>query len=79
MFPENMTNQEQIYVSALRYALSKKNYIVEITVDFLMKQKLSEICKNIMIKDLKRCKDYGKEWTKLLKHLEDTNFDNYNE
>ena len=79
-----MTELEQMYLSAIRYALGRKTYIVKTTINFMIKQKLSTYCKNIMIKDIKRQEDYGmetdkEEWMKLLQHLEETNLDDYNE
>lgn len=42
--------------------------------DFMIKQELSEKCKNVMIKDVEGCNDYGdecdkKSWMRLLAHL----------
>lgn len=71
---------EYIYISAVRYALGRMSYIVGMTVDFMIKHKLGEGCRKIMLMDiddaLKR-HDVGMdmdavEWLRLKEHLEKT-------
>lgn len=71
-----LTDYEQILISALRYALGRRTYIVEITVNFIINElhSLSEYCKNIMIRDIEEEHSYGDEcdkenWMRLLKKL----------
>ena len=69
-----MTNLQNIYISALRYALGRRSYIVSDTVDTLMKVELSEQTVGVMIRDIEECEDYGMEtdkqdWLRLLEHL----------
>lgn len=47
-----MKPQEQMYVSAIRYALNRKTYIAGVTVDFMLKQELSAQCKHVIERDL---------------------------
>jgi len=67
-------NLQNIYISALRYALGRKSYIVSDTVNTLMKVELSKQTIGVMIRDIEECEDYGmemdkEEWLKLLEHL----------
>ena len=69
-----MTNLQNIYISALRYALGRRSYIVSDTIDTLMKVELSEQTIGVMIRDIEECEDYGMEmdkqdWLRLLEHL----------
>lgn len=76
-------NQEDIsamLVSAVRYALGRRTYIVNWTCGFIADnlQLLTIKDKLVMIKDIKQQEDYGygdecdkKDWLKLLKILED--------
>ena len=75
-----MTDYEQIVISAERYALGRMTYIVEITVNYIMKEieedKLSDQCLNIIKNDIRAAKDYGMQcdkdnWLKLLKRIEE--------
>ena len=75
-----MTDYEQILVSALRYALGRRTYIVGFTVGYIIAElpKLSEYCKNIMIRDIEEqeCFGYGDEgdkqdWMRLLRMLKE--------
>lgn len=75
-----MTNYEQIVISAERYALGRMTYIVEITVDYILKDiednKLSEKCLKIMAEDIRNTKNLGMEcdkkmWIKLLDKIEE--------
>ena len=69
-----MNHPQNIYLSALRYALGRRSYIVSDTVDTLMKLELSEQTIGVMIRDIEACQDYGMEmdkqdWLRLLEHL----------
>ena len=75
-----MTDYEHIVISAVRYALGRKTYIVELTVNYILQEieedKLSDSCLNVIRKDIKEAKDYGmecdqKQWLKLLKRIEE--------
>ena len=75
-----MTNYELIIISAERYALGRMTYIVELTVNYILKEieydKLSDSCLNVIRNDIKEAKNYGMEcdkeqWLKLLKRLEE--------
>lgn len=75
-----MSNYEQIVISAERYALGRKTYIVEITVNYILQEieedKLSDSCLNVIRNDIKESKDYGMEcdrvqWLKLLNRIEE--------
>lgn len=49
-----MTNYEIILISAIRYALGRRTYIVKLTVDYVLSEldKLSENCKKVIRKDI---------------------------
>jgi len=69
-----MNHPQNIYISALRYALGRRSYIVSDTIDTLMKVELSEQTVGVMIRDIEECEDYGMEmdkqnWLELLEHL----------
>lgn len=69
-----MSELEQIYICALRYALGRMTYITSTVSDYIQKQDLSDRCKAVMIQDIEECKDYGMEcdkesWIKLLSKL----------
>lgn len=73
-----MTDHEQIMVSALRYALGRRTYIVGLTCDYIHAHmlKLSRKCKLIMINDIEEQKLFGygdlcdeRNWMALLKEL----------
>lgn len=75
-----MSDYEHIVISAVRYALGRMTYIVELTANYVLKDiednKLSENCLIIIIKDIKSTKDYGMEcdkeqWLKLLNKIEE--------
>ena len=75
-----MTDYEQIVISAVRYALGKKTYMVELTVNYVMQEieydKLSDECLIIIRRDIKNAEDYGmecdkKQWLKLLNRIEE--------
>ena len=71
-----VTDYELILISALRYALGRRTYIVSITTHYIEKEipTLSEQCKAVMIQDIEKARSYGdkidkKEWMKLLEKL----------
>ena len=75
-----MTNYEHIVISAVRYALGKKTYTVELTVNYILEEieydKLSDECLIIIKRDIKNAEDYGmecdkKQWLKLLNRIEE--------
>ena len=49
-----MTPEEQMLISAVRYALGRQSYITGVTCDFVrsIAPKLSDKCLNIMSKDI---------------------------
>lgn len=58
-----MSDYEHIVISAVRYALGRMTYIVELTVNYIMKQidedKLSDRCLSIILEDIKEAKNLG--------------------
>ena len=71
-----ITDFEHMMISALRYALGRKTYIVEITVNYILSvfPKLSDPCKHVMIDDIENAYSLGDEcdrqdWMRLLKEL----------
>ena len=75
-----MTNYEHIVISAVRYALGKKTYMVGLTVNYILEEieydKLSDECLIIIRRDIKNAEDYGmecdkKQWLKLLNRIEE--------
>lgn len=75
-----MSDYEHIVISAVRYAIGRMTYMVELTVKYVMQQieddKLSDQCLGIIRNDIKNAKDYGMEcdkeqWIKLLKKIEE--------
>ena len=75
-----MTDYEQIIISAERYALGRMTYIVEITVNYILKDieenKLSEKCLDIIAEDIRNTKNLGmkcdeKMWLKLLDKIKE--------
>ena len=75
-----MSDYEHIVISAERYALGRKTYIVELTVNYILQEieenKLSDSCLNVIRTDIKEAKDYGMEcdqklWLKLLNRIEE--------
>ena len=55
-----MTTEELMLVCAVRYALGRQSYIVGTTCEFVagIKDKLSQNCINIMIKDIEESIKY---------------------
>lgn len=75
-----MTDYEHIVISAVRYALGRMTYIVELTVNYILQEiendKLSDCCLNIILKDIKEAKNLGMEcdreqWLKLFNRIEE--------
>lgn len=74
-----MSDYEQIIISAERYALGRMTYIVEITVNYILKEieedKLSDRCLDVIAEDIRSAKNFGmecdkKDWLKLLDKIE---------
>lgn len=75
-----MSDYEHIVISAVRYALGRMTYIVELTVNYILQEiendKLSDSCLNIILKDIKGTKNLGMEcdreqWLKLQNRIEE--------
>lgn len=75
-----MSDYEHIVISAVRYAIGRMTYIVELTVNYIMQQieddKLSDQCLGIIRNDIKESKYLGMQcdelqWIKLLKKIEE--------
>lgn len=75
-----MTDYEQMIISAERYALGRMTYIVEITVNYILKEieedKLSDRCLSVIAEDIRNKKNLGMEcdkklWLKLLNRIEE--------
>ena len=75
-----MSDYEHIVISAVRYALGRMTYIVELTVNYVLEEieynKLSDRCLNVIRNDIKEVRDYGMEcdkeqWLKLLNRIEE--------
>lgn len=73
-----MTDYEQTLISALRYALGRRSYIVKVTTDYMAAEipKLSEHCKSVMIESIEDQKKFGygdacdkEDWMSLLDKL----------
>lgn len=74
-----MTDYEHIVISAVRYALGRMTYIVELVVNYVLEQieedKLSDYCLSIIARDIKTTDNLGmdcdeKLWLKLLDKIE---------
>ena len=75
-----MTDYEHIVISAVRYALGRMTYIVEITANYILQEieddKLSDRCLDLIASDIRNANDYGMEcdkqqWLKLLNRIEE--------
>lgn len=75
-----MTDYEHMIISAERYALGRKTYIVELTVNYILQEieedKLSDSCLDIIRKDINSTKNLAMEcdkklWIKLLDRIEE--------
>lgn len=74
-----LTNYEQMLISAVRYALGRRTYIVGTTCEYVLQElpKLSKECVKIMIMDIKKQGELGygyecdrTDWIQLLHKLE---------
>ena len=75
-----MTDYEHIVISAVRYALGRMTYIVELTVNYVLGEieddKLSDRCLDVIAEDIRSVKNLGmdcdkKLWLKLLDRIEE--------
>lgn len=75
-----MSDYENILISAVRYALGRMTYIVELTVNYVLQEiednKLSDRCLNVIREDIANAENYGmecdkKDWIKLLNRIEE--------
>ena len=73
---EMITDYEHMLISALRYALGRRTYIVGVVVNFILSvlPKLSDPCKHVMIDDIENAYSLGddcdrQDWMRLLKEL----------
>jgi hypothetical protein len=75
-----MTDYEQLVISAERYALGRMTYIVETTVNYILKEieenKLSDRCLDVIAEDIRSTKNLGmdcdkEKWLKLLEKIEE--------
>lgn len=75
-----MSDYEHIVISAVRYALGRSTYIVELTVNYVLQQikddKLPDRCLSIIGEDIRNTEDYGmycdkQLWLKLLNTIEE--------
>ena len=75
-----MTDYEHIVISAVRYALGRMTYIVELTVNYVLQEiendKLSDRCLNVIVGDIRSAKSLGMDcdkaqWLKLLNRIEE--------
>lgn len=73
-----MTDYENMIISAVRYALGRVSYIVNLTVNYVLKDieknKLSKKCLVIMQDDIRKAKYLGMEcdqadWKRLLNKI----------
>lgn len=73
-----ITDYEHMLISAMRYALGGRTYIVELTCEYIENElpKLSDQCKAIMIEDIERHRLFGygdecdkEDWMQLLEKL----------
>lgn len=80
-----MSNEEQILICAVRYALGRQSYITGVVADYVAhkRRKLSEQCKAIIVRDIQEEYDFyhrqgqtlgmecdERSWLRLLKLLE---------
>lgn len=75
------SRDEQMWISAVRYALGRRSYIVHITVDYMIERIpiMSPTCRELMIEDIKDQADFGygdqcdyDEWMRLLDKLKES-------
>lgn len=78
-----MSNYEHIVISAVRYALGRRTYIVDITVNYVFEEmeqhKLSDRCLSVIRDDIRLAKNKNNlgmkcdeiEWIKLSNRIEE--------
>lgn len=75
-----MTDYEHMVISAVRYALGRRTYIVELTVNYILEEiendQLSDRCLDVIRRDIKEAQNYGMDcdkahWIKLLNRIEE--------
>ena len=75
-----MTDYEHIVINAVRYALGRMTYIVELTVNYVLEEiendKLSDRCLDVIAEDIRSVKSLGMDcdkaqWLKLLDRIEE--------
>ena len=75
-----MSDYEHIIISAVRYALGRMTYIVELTVNYILEEiendQLSDSCLDVIRRDIKEAQNYGMDcdkahWIKLLNRIEE--------
>lgn len=75
-----MNDYEDIVISAERYALGRMTYIVELTVNYILKEieenKLSKQCLTIIKRDIEKATSYGmkcdkEQWIRLLTKIDE--------
>ena len=75
-----MTDYERIVISAVRYALGRMTYIVELTVNYVLEEiendELSDRCLDVIAEDIRSAKSLGMDcdkaqWLKLLDRIEE--------
>lgn len=54
-----ISNEEHIYISAVRYALGRMSYIVSVTTEFILQKKLSSQCREVILNDIDRARAPG--------------------
>lgn len=73
-----ITDYEHMLISALRYALGRRTYIIGMTAEYIENElpKLSDQCRAIMITDIERHRLFGygdecdkEDWMQLLEKL----------
>lgn len=73
-----LSEYEHMLISAVRYALGRRTYIVELTVNYVIKElpRLSDSCKKIMLDDITEHERFGygdacdeRDWMRLLDAL----------
>ena len=73
-----ISDYEHMLISAMRYALGRRTYIVGMTTEYIENElpKLADQCKDVMIKDIESQRNYGDEcdredWMQLLEKLKE--------
>lgn len=77
-----ISDYEHMLISALRYALGRRTYIVSMAVEYIENElpKLSDQCKKVIIKDIEEQEKFGYgdecdkvRWMHLLERLKERN------